>query len=176
MTDETKVEATTSSRGAQWMGASGIIALAAQSLLGGGIGNVLGGIGGGNCATRQAAGDAAVLALTQKDSEIALLKAKLETREEVSQVYATLRARDQAQDAVIAGIDKRLAAVEVAAPYREKLVDQKIDCLAKTMNDGLTALAATVSSITKTVVPKDSICPEVMLRYNSWTAPTASTT
>jgi hypothetical protein len=168
MTDETKVESTTSSRGAQWTTAGGVLALATKALIG--DGGVLGGLtGNGGVAN-------ATLTLAQKDSEIALLKAKVETRDEVSQVYAVLRARDQEQDAVISGIDKRLAAIEVAAPLREQLVEQRIDSLAKQTSDGLAALAATVASITKMVVPKDSICPEVMARYNSWTAPTTTTT
>ena len=86
MTDETKVEATTSSRGAQWTTAGGVLALAAKALTGDGglLGNLTGNGGAAN---------AAVLAIAQKDSEIALLKAKVETREEVSQVYAALRAK-----------------------------------------------------------------------------------
>lgn len=35
---------------------------------------------------------------------------------------------------------------------------------------------AVLQSLTKTVIPKSSICPEPMDRYNSWTAPTASAT
>ena len=169
MTDETKVEATTSSRGAQWTTAGGVLALAAKALTGDGglLGNLTGNGGAAN---------AAVLAIAQKDSEIALLKAKVETREEVSQVYAALRARDQAQDAVIAGIDKRLAAIEVAAPLREQLVNQRIDAVAKLANDGIASLAATVAAITKTVVSKDAICPQVMERYNNWVAPTSTAT
>ena len=31
---------------------------------------------------------------------------------------------------------------------------------------------ATLNGLTKTVIPVASICPEVMPRYNSWTAPT----
>lgn len=167
--NKTVVDATTSSRGAQWAGAGSLIALAAQSLLnGGGIGGLFGGHGLGSC---QAGGDAAVLALSQKDSEIALLKAKLETRDEISQVYAQLRARDQAQDAAVAGIDKRLAALEVAAPLREQLMGQRLDCCCSSTSAALDALNAQVAAITRTVVPKDAICPEVMQRYNSWTAP-----
>lgn len=170
MTDETKVEATTSSRGAQWTTAGGVLALAAKALTGDGglLGNLTGNSNG--------AANAAVLTIAQKDSEIALLKAKVETREEVSQVYAALRARDQAQDTVIAGIDKRLAAIEVAAPLREQLVNQRIDAVAKLANDGIASLAATVAAITKTVVPKDAICPQVMERYNNWVAPTSTAT
>lgn len=31
-----------------------------------------------------------------------------------------------------------------------------------------------LEGLTKTVIPASSLCPEMMPRYNSWTAPTAS--
>lgn len=45
-----------------------------------------------------------------------------------------------------------------------------VGCLAQQAN----GMQAILNSITKMVVPKDAICPEVMPRYNSWTAPTAT--
>lgn len=33
---------------------------------------------------------------------------------------------------------------------------------------------AMLQGLTKVVIPKDSICPEPMDRYNSWTAPTTT--
>lgn len=184
MNDETKIDVdrTTSSRGAQRAGAGSLIALAAQSLFGGGL---LNGIAGGGCnaALRSAQNDAAVYELAKKDSEIALLNAKLETRQEVSEVYSILRDRDKEQDAKTAALESRVLAMETAAPLREQLVLQKIDCLAKetkhgfeTVGASIAAVAATVNSITKLVVPKTAICPEVMPRYNSWEAPASGTT
>lgn len=35
---------------------------------------------------------------------------------------------------------------------------------------------AQLQSMTKTIIPYANICPEPMAKYNSWTAPTASTT
>ena len=35
---------------------------------------------------------------------------------------------------------------------------------------------AALSAMTKTVIPIGNVCPEPMQRYNSWTAPTTSTT
>ena len=43
-----------------------------------------------------------------------------------------------------------------------------VGCLAQQAN----GMQAILNSITKTVVAKDAICPEVMPRYNSWVAPT----
>lgn len=39
-------------------------------------------------------------------------------------------------------------------------------------NSNLYSLKHVVDGITKIVIPKDAICPEVMPRFNSWTAPT----
>lgn len=40
------------------------------------------------------------------------------------------------------------------------------------MGQQISGLQAVLAGITKTVVSKDAICPEVMPRYNSWVAPT----
>lgn len=47
-----------------------------------------------------------------------------------------------------------------------------VGCLAQQAN----GMQSILNSITKMVVPKDVICPEVMPMYNSWTAPTAPAT
>lgn len=47
-----------------------------------------------------------------------------------------------------------------------------VGCLAQQAN----GMQVILNSITKTVVAKDAICPEVMPRYNSWVAPTDDTT
>ena len=44
--------------------------------------------------------------------------------------------------------------------------------MATATNNAIQALQNTVNGITKTVIPINAICPEVMRRYNSWTAPT----
>ena len=63
---------------------------------------------------------------------------------------------------------------------REQIMAGKIESLANAttcnfnaVNTAIANLANTVSGITKTVIPTTAICPEVMPRYNSWTAPTA---
>lgn len=66
---------------------------------------------------------------------------------------------------------------------REQIMEGKIAAVASTASAGisslgtsLAALQATVAGITATVVPKSAVCPEPMSRYNSWTAPTTTTT
>ncbi|MGN1209826.1 MAG: hypothetical protein ACI4SV_05950 [Duodenibacillus sp.] len=79
------------------------------------------------------------------------------------------------------------------ALLREQLIQSKIDNCCCEMNGKIDRVAQTAScgisqlqnavacinntlgGITKTIVPKDAICPEYMNRYNSWTAPTTTT-
>lgn len=179
----TTVTDTTSSRGAQWAGAGSLIAIAAQSLFGGGLfGNLGGGLLGGNAAA-QAANTVAALEMAKKDSEIALLKAEVSTNDKLSTVYAELRKMDKAQDATIAAINSRLSAVETAAPLREQIVLGKIGEVSTLATNGLATLgsqinclATQVAGITKTVVPITAVCPQPMPQHNSWTAPTAAAT
>lgn len=179
----TTVTDTTSSRGAQWAGAGSLIAIAAQSLFGGGLfGNLGGGLLGGNAAA-QAANTVAAIEMAKKDSEIALLKAEVSTNDKLSTVYAELRKMDKAQDATIAAINSRLSAVETAAPLREQIVLGKIGEVSTLATNGLATLgsqinclATQVAGITKTVVPITAVCPQPMPQHNSWTAPTAAAT
>lgn len=154
----TQVMDTTSSRGAQWAGAGSLIALAAQSLLGNGggiLGNVLG--NGGN------AQNMATCALMDENAR---LKADAATDKKIAEVYTLLREQDKAQDKFTYDLDKRLSAVETAAPLREQIVLDRISSVAQTAQTGIAAnanaigaLQATVNGITKTVVPNTSICP-----------------
>ena len=55
-------------------------------------------------------------------------------------------------------------------------VAQTASCGISQLQNAVAALNAQMSNITKTVIPTSAICPEVMPRYNSWTAPTAPAT
>lgn len=43
------------------------------------------------------------------------------------------------------------------------------------MGQQISGIQGVLATITKNVISKDVICPEVMPRYNSWTAPTSDT-
>lgn len=104
----------------------------------------------------------------------------------LTEVYAELRKQDKLQDQNLANLNSRVLALETAGPLKEQLFDAKIGavydkitccCNSATAsiaatNTALAALQNTVGTITKLVVPKDVVCPEYMMRYNSWTAPT----
>lgn len=55
-------------------------------------------------------------------------------------------------------------------------VAQTAACGISQLQNAVAGMSNTLNSITKLVVPKDVICPEVMPRWNSWVAPTAGET
>lgn len=48
-------------------------------------------------------------------------------------------------------------------------------CCCEANSAAIASLQALVGKITQTNIPTSAICPEVMPRYNSWTAPTTTT-
>lgn len=125
--------------------------------------------------------DCAAMAIAQKDAEIAQLKAERSTDAKVADVYTALRNQDKAQDVLISGLKDRIAALEVAAPLREQIVlgkvqevAQSVACLSANTQSQLACITATLSGITKTIVPASAVCPQPMPLHNSWTAPTAA--
>lgn len=102
--------------------------------------------------------------LAEKDSEISLLKSEQNTEIKISDVYERLIRRIN-QDA------KEQADWNAAQSVNNAHVSAAI----ATNAGSIAALQSVIGGITKTVVPKTAICPEPMDRYNSWTAPTAST-
>ena len=54
-------------------------------------------------------------------------------------------------------------------------VAQTTKCCCEQNSAAIAGLQALMSKITQTVIPTSVICPEVMPRYNSWTAPTTTT-
>ena len=155
---ETEVSNTTSSRGAQWAGAGSLIALAAQSLLGNGNGGgILGNILGGNNT------NATITSLMMENS---ILKANADTDKKLVEVYTTLRAQDKEQDVLSYSLDKRVTALETAAPLREQIISQKIDNVALIAQNGIASnslaiqnLKSTVDSIVTPVIKNSTVCP-----------------
>lgn len=142
----------------------GIGALSLAALQGANGNGLLGGIFGGNNNQTNAL-----------MSELAKEKAERFAEKTGSEIYNALFSQYKELAQATSGIDKRVAALEVAGPLREQLVEQKIDCCCKQMSTGLASLQAVVNSITKTIVPITSVCPQPMPEFNSWTAPTTET-
>jgi hypothetical protein len=160
-----------------------------------GNGGILGGIlGGGNCNQVSAlmAENANLRAekySDNKDSEV-YVASRAENkvlRDELMGFIRPLSAEAAANRERIAVLETSVAKNAEIADLREKLVRSelggRIDSVAQACNCGISqnsaaiaALQNTVNGITQTIVPQSVICPPVMPRYNSWTAPTATDT
>ncbi len=135
-------------------------------LFGGGAGNLLGGLFGGgyNPAMIPAENQAVNRYEAQQQARIAELETEVKLRDantytdqKLLEVYKDLNGQ-------INGINNRLCEQSVWNATQTAT----IGC----MGQQIAALQGVLGGITKTVIPKDVICPEVMARYNSWTAPT----
>lgn len=102
--------------------------------------------------------------LAKKDSEIALLKSEQNTEIKIADVYERVMTRVNA--------DKR---EQDAWNCQQMVNNAQISAAVATNSASICALRGIVDGITKFVVPADAVCPQPMLRYNSWTAPTDST-
>lgn len=105
--------------------------------------------------TRYDAGKDARIA--ELETEVKLRDANTYTDQKLLEVYKYF-------DGKVDGINQRLCAQDVWNTAQTGT----ISCMAQQI--------AALQGLTKTVIPATSICPEVMPRYNSWTAPAAPTT
>ena len=117
-------------------------------------GGLLGGLFGGNNCGALFAWERE---LSRKDAEIGSLRADLATDRKVLELY-------QYVDGRMRNIEGQLAQQAVVNAQ----ITGNISCMLNTIN--------TLSGLTKTVIPINSICPEVMPRYNSYTVPTTEAT
>lgn len=145
------------------------IAGTALGLLNGGAGNLLSGITG--------SGDNALVSryelsmaqeLAAKDGQIALLEADKYTDAKMVEVYKDLQGQISGIAAEVRANKAEQDAVNCQQAVYNGTNNATIACLQQQV--------AMLQSLTKVVVPKTSVCPEPMDRYNSWTAPTTTTT
>lgn len=126
--------------------------------------NGLGGLFGNGSA--MVASNATMAALAQKDAEIGQLKAEKYTNDKLADTYISLNNQ-------INKVAGDLATLSLNNERRIGTLEGQVSTLAQATNTAIAGINNTLSNITKTVVPKDAVCPEYMNRYNSWTAPTA---
>jgi hypothetical protein len=142
---------------------TGIIGTAGW-LLNGGLSNILGG-GCQNVPSESMPVNRYEMGLQQENArlrtEVELHKAEIYTDNK-------LEALNDRYERRFNHIENRLAEQAV---YNERNT-ATLGCIGQQLN----GLQAVMAQITKTVIPRDVICPSVMPEYNSWTAPTAPTT
>ena len=132
----------------------------------------LGGLFGGNCQN----------VIAEKDSKIAKLEAekysdasnielykqiKSELKETIANERATYKEFNSLQEKLF---KSELEKQSMLAAQGIQGLQAQINCT----NNHLNCLQTVVNGITKIVVPKSAICPEVMSRYNSFTVPTTT--
>lgn len=166
--------------------------LGVAALLGAnGNGGLLSGIlGGNNCNQAIAERDAIIGRLQAEkytDTAVLSLRDKLEKLVDDAAAQTVKNDKAIAQNAQEIACLQRQLDTEAKwsrenAQLREQILEGKIAAVATAATNGintlgasLTALQNTVAGITSVVIPKSAICPEVMPRYNSWTAPTTTT-
>lgn len=104
--------------------------------------------------------------LAAKDGKIALLESEKYTDGKLVDIYKDLNGQ-------IAALGDKVQA--------NKDAQDAVNCQQAVFNGTMTSTVgciqqqvAMLQGLTKVVIPKDSICPEPMDRYNSWTAPTTT--
>lgn len=132
----------------------------------------LGGLFGGNCQN----------VIAEKDSKIAKLEAekysdasnielykqiKSELKETIANERATYKEFNSLQEKLF---KSELEKQSMLTAQGIQGLQAQINCT----NNHLNCLQTVVNGITKIVVPKSAICPEVMPRYNSFTVPTTT--
>ena len=151
---------------------TGIIGTALSVLNTSGYGNgLLGGLFGNNCVGRTGFG-AELQYVSSLQAENAMLKSENYSDKVAKEVYQQTRI----DNAALKSEMKELM------DLREQIVLGKVNevatvtkCNLDQINGSIAALANVVNGVTKTVIPTTAICPEVMPRYNSWSAPTSET-
>ena len=141
----------------------GIAGTALGLLNNNGGGGILGGLFGGNnnCCSEdhnvnryEAAQSARIATL---ETELKLRDANIYTDSKIADVYERLNTK-------IAGVEAQICQQAVF----NATTNSTLGCIASQV--------AQLQSLTKVIVPASNICPEPMSKFNSWTAPTTTTT
>ena len=166
----------------------GTVALANQLL--GGSNGLLGGLVGGttNCITNDTRtiglleselakekaeryADSIGIA-TFKEAKTMFEKAQESSSANFKELVQGFIAQNEINSAKFAALDKEVALNKQAAEYNFAILNNKIDCC----GDKLRCYVDGTFVPGKLVMPLSNLCPEAMARYNSWTAPTTTTT
>lgn len=130
-------------------------------LLNGGLGNILGGVMGGNGYYVPSESTPVNRYEAAQSARIAELETEVKLRD--ANIYT-----DQKLNDLRNYVDRKFGAVDAT------LCQQAVYNATQTSALGcIQQQIGQLYGLTKLVVPKESICPEYMPRYNSWTAPTA---
>jgi hypothetical protein len=137
---------------------------------GGILGNLFGG-GGCNNGANGAAVSHDTRVIGALESKIAKLESERYTDAVGLELYKQTVLENKNQTEKTNSNFKELYSFIVALDKQIAVDKVKSDC----QYECLSGRVSVLEGLTKTIIPQESICPPVMPRYNSWTAPTAST-
>ena len=103
--------------------------------------------------------------ISSLQSEVALLKAEQSNETKMADVYQRL-------DSKFRTLEADLNTFKAG----QGVVNAQVGANIAVAQNNIASLQSELSSLTKTIIPIDNVCPQPMSRYNSWTAPTTTTT
>lgn len=99
--------------------------------------------------------------ISSLESENALLRAEKNTDAKMIDVYERLDSKFRTLEATVNSFKAEQGVINAQVISNISVMQNQI---------------AVLNSLTKTVIPITNVCPQPMKEYNSWTAPTTSTT
>ena len=109
---------------------------------------------------------------TFKEAKTMFEKAQESSSANFKELVQGFIAQNEINSAKFAALDKEVALNKQAAEYNFAILNNKIDCCC----DKIRCYVDGTFVPGKLVMPLSNLCPEAMARYNSWTAPTTTTT
>ena len=103
--------------------------------------------------------------ISSLESQNALLTAEKNTDSKMIEVYERL-------DTKYRNLEKELATFSAS----QGVVNAQVSANIAVAQNNISAIQTELAGLTKTVIPISNVCPQPMPQYNSWTAPTTSTT
>ena len=103
--------------------------------------------------------------ISSLESQNALLTAEKNTDSKMIEVYERL-------DTKYRNLEKDLASFTAS----QGVVNAQVSANIAVAQNNIASLQSELAGLTKTVIPISNVCPQPMAQYNSWTAPTTSTT
>lgn len=144
---------------------TGIIGTALSGLLTLGSGSILGGLGSTSPRWVSKEEFEQQQTISSLQSENALLKAEQDSEVKMADVYQRLDSKFRTLEASLN---------EFKAG--QGVVNAQVGANIAVAQNQIASLQSELSSLTKTIIPIDNVCPAPMSRYNSWTAPTSTAT
>lgn len=103
--------------------------------------------------------------ISSLQSENALLKAEQDSETKMADVYQRL-------DTKFRTLEADLNTFKAG----QGVVNAQVGANIAVAQNNIASLQTELASLTKTIIPIDNVCPQPMKLYNSWTAPTTTTT